>query len=73
MEFESLLAEFVHKLMAKYGMEQTVTKIALDPRLFDEVIYELSKSSYGMFPRLSDIGDFSLRGIKIVARKKDDF
>jgi len=79
MKFEEALSNFTHELIKEYGIDDPITKIGIDPKVLDRIYVELAEdrtyTDFSLSCRIStsSLNEFSLRGVRIVARKKDNF
>lgn len=76
MDFDEALYNFINALVAESGAEMPVTKIGLDPRVFEQMIYKLSqKSDYRNIASLETLASGGVRifGVEIVSRPPEKF
>lgn len=86
MKFDELLHQFRIGIEREYGLDGPL-KIALEPRLFEAVVFEFYKDKQFAYMntapdapsitkcniRMQDAGEFFIEGIQIVCREKDKF
>ena len=87
MRFEAALRDFQIALEEQYGVRDAVVKIALEPKLFEQVVWEVyakTRPSYDKESnkvvaetyisfRPTDAGEFLIYGTQILARQRDKF
>ena len=88
MKFAEMLHDFRNEIAKQYGLEGPL-KIALEPKLFEAVVFEAFRTGdqhyymqrdHNLPPgavqcriSLRDAGEFFIEGVQIVAREKDKF
>lgn len=75
MKFAEALMKFQNELVASYGVDGSLVKIALEPELYRAVIMDLYSDNKGNLRFTSrDIGgEITVCGVQILARQRDNF
>lgn len=69
---EEAFARFRHDMIALTGDESPIVKIALTPRAYEYVLYDLNKKA-GYRMGIFDLSEMKLMGIQLVVRTHDTF
>lgn len=73
-EFDEALDKFIFALTMETGSPNPVTKIGLDRRAFEHVVYKMSSlNRYSISMQTLADGGIKIMGVEIVARDKDKF
>jgi hypothetical protein len=72
--FVEALAGFQYALSKLYHSDNALVKIALEPDVFDRVMYDLHETQEGKYSfSIRSIGEVFVRGVQLLPRKKESF